>query len=96
MNDQATVQKFYQDARQQKQNIQKLIGNDLPKEVDEYDPKAVVLEPTFFSDVLGIQGRLDLLHEKEGRTTIIEQKSGKGEFVPFSSPEYNPNRPDAA
>lgn len=93
MNDQATVQKFYQDARQQKQNIQKLIGNDLPKEVDEYDPKAVVLEPTFFSDVLGIQGRLDLLHEKEGRTTIIEQKSGKGEFVPFSSPEYNPNRP---
>ena len=93
MNNQATVQKFYQDARQQKQNIQKLIGNDLPKEVDEYDPKAVVLEPTFFSDVLGIQGRLDLLHEKEGRTTIIEQKSGKGEFVPFSSPEYNPNRP---
>lgn len=93
MNDQATVQKFYQDARSQKQNIQKLIGNDLPKEVDEYDPKAVVLEPTFFSDVLGIQGRLDLLHEKEGRTTIIEQKSGKGEFVPFSSPEYNPNRP---
>ena len=33
------------------------------------------------------------MHEKEGRTTIIEQKSGKGEFVPFSSPEYNPNRP---
>ncbi len=93
MNDQSTVQKFYQDARSQKRNIQKLIGTDLPKEVDEYDPKAVVLEPTFFSDVLGIQGRLDFLHDKDGHTTIIEQKSGKGEFVPFSSPEYNPNRP---
>ena len=93
MNDQPTVQKFYQDARAQKRNIQKLIGTDLPKEVDDYDPKAVVLEPTFFSDVLGIQGRLDLLHEKDGRTTIIEQKSGKGEFVPYTSPEYNPNRP---
>ena len=94
MNDQPTVTKFYQDARTQKANIQKLIGNDLPNEVAEYDPKAVVLEPTFFSEVLGIQGRLDFLHEKDGNTTIIEQKSGKGAFVPFSSPEYNPNKPE--
>lgn len=93
MNDRATVQKFYDDARSQKLNIQKLIGKDLPEVIDEYDPKAVVLEPTFFSEVLGIQGRLDFLHDKDGRTTIIEQKSGKGDFVPFSSPDYNPNRP---
>ena len=94
MNDQPTVTRFYQDARSQKANIQKLIGNDLPHAVDEYDPKAVVLEPTFFSEVLGIQGRLDFLHEKDGNTTIIEQKSGKGAFIPFSSPEYNPNKPE--
>ena len=94
MNDRPTVTKFYQDARSQKANIQKLIGRDLPAEVAEYDPKAVVLEPTFFSEVLGIQGRLDFLHEKDGNTTIIEQKSGKGAFIPFSSPEYNPNRPE--
>ncbi len=94
MNDRGTVDKFYTDARMQKQNIQRLIGERLPKEIDEYDPKAVVLEPTFFSEVLGIQGRLDFLHDKEGRTTIIEQKSGKGAFVPFSAPGYNPNRPE--
>lgn len=94
MNDRGTVDKFYTDARMQKQNIQRLIGERLPKEIDEYDPKAVVLEPTFFSEVLGIQGRLDFLHDKEGRTTIIEQKSGKGAFVPFSAPGFNPNRPE--
>ncbi len=94
MNDRGTVDKFYTDARIQKQNIQRLIGERLPKEIDEYDPKAVVLEPTFFSEVLGIQGRLDFLHDKEGRTTIIEQKSGKGAFVPFSAPGFNPNRPE--
>ena len=94
MNDRPTVEKFYQDARSQKRNIEKLIGNDLPEVMGEYDPRAVVLEPTFFSDVLGIQGRLDFLHDRDGRTTIIEQKSGKGAFVPFSSPEFNPNRPE--
>ena len=93
MNDQPTVQRFYQEARTQKHNIQRLIGNDLPDAIGEYNPKAVVLEPTFFSEVLGIQGRLDFLHDTKDGTTIIEQKSGKGEFVPFSSPEYNPTRP---
>ncbi len=94
MNDRTTVQRFYQEARTQKLNIERLIGKQLPEVVAEYDPKAVVLEPTFFSEVLGIQGRLDLLHDKDGLTTIIEQKSGKGAFVPFSSPDFNPNRPE--
>lgn len=93
MNDKATVAQFYQNARSQKRNIEKLIGCDLTHEIGEYDAKAVVLEPTFFSDALGIQGRLDMLHQKDGNATIIEQKSGKGEFVPYTSPKYNPNRP---
>ena len=84
MNDRQLVTRFYQDARTQRSNIQKLIGEDLPKAINEYDPKAVVLEPTFFSEVLGIQGRLDFLLDKSGNATIIEQKSGKGAFVPFS------------
>lgn len=53
-----------------------------------------MLEPTFFSEVLGIQGRLDLLHVKNGDITIIEQKSGKGAFVPFPTDDFNPNRPE--
>ena len=85
------VERFYNDARQQLRNIAKLIGEVLPQEVEEYDEHAVVLEPTFFSEVLGIQGRLDLLHEKNGCITIIEQKSGKGAFNPQQS---SLNRPE--
>ena len=88
------VEQFYKEAQQQQRNIERLIGEVLPQEVDEYDNHDVVLEPTFFSEVLGIQGRLDLLHEKNGNVTIIEQKSGKGAFVPFTADGFNPNRPE--
>lgn len=94
LKDTQTVARFYSDARQQQQNIENLIGKVLPQEVKEFDARAVVLEPTFFSEVLGIQGRLDLLHVKNGDITIIEQKSGKGAFVPFTADGFNPNRPE--
>lgn len=94
LKDTQTVARFYSDARQQQQNIANLIGKVLPQEVKEFDARAVVLEPTFFSEVLGIQGRLDLLHVKNGDITIIEQKSGKGAFVPFPTDDFNPNRPE--
>lgn len=91
----ANADKFYKEAKVQKQNIERLIGTELPHEMKDFDAKAAVLEPTFFSEMLGIQGRLDLLHKKDGKVTIIEQKSGKGAFVPYSAPGYNPNRPEA-
>lgn len=72
---------FKQDAQIQKQNIEHLIGEALPHVIDNYDKGNVILEPSFFSEVLGIQGRLDFLYQKDGDVTIIEQKSGKGEFV---------------
>ena len=84
---------FKQDAKVQKRNIEKLIGSDLPKSIGQYSKEDVVLEPSFFSEVLGIQGRLDFLCQKGRDVTIIEQKSGKGEFVPFKSPDSNPNIP---
>lgn len=93
MRSREDVAKFYADARMQKSNVEKLIGNDLPKAVGGIDMRKAVLEPTFFSEVLGIQGRLDLLVEKDGEAVIVEQKSGKGAFVPTASPHYNPNRP---
>lgn len=49
----------------------------MPKAVGGIDMGKAVLEPTFFSEVLGIQGRLDLLVEKDGEAVIVEQKSGK-------------------
>jgi DNA replication ATP-dependent helicase Dna2 len=35
-----------------------------------------VLEPTFFSEQYGLQGRLDLFYERDGRAAIVELKSG--------------------
>ena len=84
---------FKQDAQVQKRNIEKLIGTDLPESIGQYSKEDVVLEPSFFSEVLGIQGRLDFLCQKGRDVTIIEQKSGKGEFVPFKSPGSNPDIP---
>ncbi|MGM9723512.1 MAG: DEAD/DEAH box helicase [Prevotella sp.] len=84
---------FHNEARRQKENISRLIGEDLPAEVEGYDKEDVVLEPSFFCETLGIQGRMDFL--QTGGSVIIEQKSGKGDFVPFTSPHYNPNVPKA-
>lgn len=86
---------FKNDAAVQQRNIDKLIGHDLPQAIGEYNSNDVMLEPTFFSDVLGIQGRFDLLYEKDGAYTIIEQKSGKGEFVGYNTPGYDPDVPRA-
>lgn len=73
---------FLHDAKIQKENIKKLIGHDLPGVIGKYDTKAVVLEPSFFSKTLGIQGRLDFLYDDGQSVTIIEQKSGKGAYPP--------------
>lgn len=91
----ANFGQFKQDAQIQKRNIEKLIGRDLSKSIGHYDKEHVVLEPSFFSDVLGIQGRLDFLYQNGDDVTIIEQKSGKGEFVPYNASGYNPNIPVA-
>ena len=85
--------RFTQDAQIQKRNISHLIGVSLPQSIKDYNRKGVVLEPSFFSEVLGIQGRLDFLWQKDKDIIIIEQKSGKGDFVPYTSPSYNPNIP---
>ncbi len=95
--------KFKNDAKIQKTNIEKLVGQDLRHDIGNYNTKDVVLEPSFFSNVLGIQGRMDFFYSKENegkennpdnRYIIIEQKSGKGTFVPFTAPGYDPNVPE--
>lgn len=91
----ANFAQFKQDAQIQKRNIEKLIGTDLPNSIGRYDKKDVVLEPSFFSEVLGIQGRLDFLYKNGEDITIIEQKSGKGEFVPYGAAGFDPNVPVA-
>jgi len=73
---------FRKSAENQYQNITQLIGHNLPSLIDGFDMNSVILEPSFFSETLGLQGRLDFLYEDATQTIIIEQKSGKGAFVP--------------
>lgn len=79
------VKQFKEDGEAQKRNIEQLIGHDLPASISGYDSSNVILEPSFFSSTLGIQGRFDYLNDADGDVTIIEQKSGKGEFVPYGA-----------
>ena len=88
-------EQFKKEAAMQKRNINHLVGEVLPQQVQGYDKANVMLEPSFFCETLGIQGRMDFLHEKDGNAVIIEQKSGKGEFVPFNDPRFSSGMPEA-
>jgi DNA replication ATP-dependent helicase Dna2 len=56
-------------------NLLKTITKDFP--VQQILPKHCYLEPSFLSEIYGIQGRLDLLFEGSEKTVIVELKSGK-------------------
>lgn len=74
---------FHRDAWQQFMNIRTAICHVLPRQVNGYDSNSVIVEPTFFSEMLGLQGRMDML-ETDMRV-LVEQKSGKGGFRPGHS-----------
>ncbi len=68
---------FHRDARQQARNIHHAISGILSSERG-YNAHEGVVEPSFFSEMLGIQGRMDYL--QMDYRFLIEQKSGKGAF----------------
>lgn len=69
---------FYKEALRQKQNISNAIRRDLPRHVAGFDRRNVILEPSFFSEMLGLQGRMDFMTLDKGM--VIEQKSGRCGF----------------
>lgn len=67
---------FHEQAQIQKQNIRHIMANDYEQQTAKaFRSDEVILEPSFFSDTLGLQGRMDFLDLSY--RTIIEQKSGK-------------------
>lgn len=68
---------FHADAMQQKDNIHKIINTAL-EEDKSVDLTKALLEPSFFCEMLGIQGRMDLL--QSDYRVLVEQKSGKKDF----------------
>ena len=69
---------FNQDAQKQKQNIGQAIHVSLPQKVEQFNLSDGIVEPSFFSEMLGLQGRMDYL--QMDYKVLMEQKSGKGGF----------------
>lgn len=71
-------QQFHDNARKQKQNIEQAMHVALPNALRRFDSKEGLVEPSFFSEMLGLQGRMDYL--QMDYKVLLEQKSGKGNF----------------
>lgn len=72
---------FMEKAERQFNNIKRVVLHDMP--ANGFDVASCTLEPSFFCEKYGFQGRLDLLQlsdEKDGTDRIIELKSGKTPF----------------
>ncbi|MFV0417120.1 MAG: AAA domain-containing protein [Dysgonomonas sp.] len=77
----ADFKEFMEKARKQFNNIKRVVLHDMP--AIGFDVSSCTLEPSFFCEKYGFQGRLDLLQlsdEKDGTDRIIELKSGKTPF----------------
>ena len=79
---------FHANAQVQLQHIRKAIHEDLPKQIGSFDTTKLMVEPSFFSPMLGIQGRMDML--QLDLRVLVEQKSGSGAFVPGDSDPSTP------
>lgn len=76
-------QEFHEEAQRQKEHIRHMIRETLPEvfrndNIREFSSEEIMVEPSFFSEMLGIQGRMDFLQLDE--KILIEQKSGKAGY----------------
>lgn len=69
---------FHDDARKQRQHIAQALETDLPARVSRFSTREGMVEPSFYSEMLGLQGRMDYL--QLDYKVLLEQKSGKGAF----------------
>ncbi|NDV67810.1 AAA domain-containing protein [Dysgonomonas sp. 25] len=78
-------------ARIQFDNIKRVVTEDMP--ANGFDISACTLEPSFYSEKYGFQGRLDLLQYTGGADTtrILELKSGKPPYPREDVTKIAPN-----
>jgi DNA replication ATP-dependent helicase Dna2 len=76
---------FMRKAESQFEHIRRVIRDDFPKR--GIDVSYCTLEPSFFSERFGFQGRLDLLHmhPNDRDAKIVELKSGRLPFPSYDS-----------
>lgn len=68
---------FHAQAQEQSRNLRQIIDSGF-QEDDKIEMEHILLEPSFFCEMLGIQGRMDLL--QSDLHVLMEQKSGKRAF----------------
>ena len=85
MSDKA-VREVSQKAQKHFVHLKQMASGGLAKQGIE--PENCVLEPTFYSELYGIQGRLDLFYRTETRAAIVELKSGQ----PYKPNSYGISR----
>lgn len=78
-------EKFHRQAAAQQHCLQYFSTQSLPNELG-YPAEQMLLEPSFFCEMLGLQGRMDLL--SDDFQCVVEQKSGKAydETTPLAAP----------
>lgn len=69
---------FHEEARRQRQHIARAMQVTLPAKLGRFNSKEGIVEPSFYSEMLGLQGRMDYL--QLDFSVLMEQKSGKGAF----------------
>lgn len=78
---------FHRQARLQKENIRRALSDKSPGAL-HFEPDDAVIEPSFVCEMLGLQGRMDLM--QNDMRVVVEQKSGKAGFVPGLAPDAPP------
>lgn len=92
ISDNGAFKEFMVKARSQFENIKRVVLNDMP--ANGFDASSCTLEPSFFCEKYGFQGRLDLLqlsNDETGIDRIIELKSGKPPFPREDVTKIAPN-----
>ena len=87
-------EQFRQNAEMQKQHIHRAIFETLAEAAIipyQADGRKTILEPSFYSETLGLQARMDFI--LKDMTTMVEQKSGKAAYNP-SDPATPRVRPE--
>lgn len=69
---------FHANAKKQQTHIHTAIAQELPRLLHRFDAKECIVEPSFFSEMLGLQGRMDML--QLDHRLVLEQKAGKGNY----------------
>ncbi|MDR1882391.1 MAG: AAA family ATPase [Prevotella sp.] len=92
ISDDAAFREFMEKAGSQFDNIKRVVLNDMP--ANGFNAASCTLEPSFFCEKYGFQGRIDLLqlsNDETGIDRIIELKSGKPPYPREDATRIAPN-----